>query len=90
MLQTSRESLSIDKTFTFPPHRPSCQLARAAVNGGSDSDLMGTAEVAALLQVSRQRVLQLAQRDDFPKPLAVLKMGKVWRAADIRRWAAAR
>lgn len=50
-------------------------------------ELMGTAEVAALLGVSRQRVLQLlAERDDFPKPAAVLKMGKVWLGADIRLW----
>jgi len=57
------------------------------VSGDAGGDLMGTAEVAALLGVSRQRVLQLAQRGDFPKPLAVLSMGKVWRGRDIRRWA---
>lgn len=48
---------------------------------------MGTAEIAALLGVSRQRVLQLAQTATFPKPLAVLSMGKVWRGGDVRRWA---
>lgn len=51
-------------------------------------ELMGTAEIAALLGVSRQRVLQLlSERDDFPRPAAVLTMGKVWAADDIRRWA---
>lgn len=49
--------------------------------------LMGTAEVAAHLGVSRQRVLQLAAQDGFPAPFAVLSMGKVWRAQDIRNWA---
>ncbi len=49
--------------------------------------LMGTAEVAAHLGVSRQRVLQLAAKGDLPAPLAVLSSGKIWRADDIRRWA---
>ncbi|MDP9459351.1 MAG: DNA-binding protein [Actinomycetota bacterium] len=51
-------------------------------------ELMGTAEVAALLGVSRQRVLKLAERPDFPSPLAVLSMGKVWDGARVREWAA--
>lgn len=54
----------------------------------SDSiELMGTSEVAEFLGISRQRVLVLAQQPTFPRPLAVLKMGNVWRATDIRRWA---
>lgn len=52
-----------------------------------DTDLYGTAEIAALLGVSRQRVLVLAKHPDFPAPLAVLSMGKIWCAADIRTWA---
>lgn len=52
-------------------------------------ELMGTAEVAALLGVSRQRVLQLlAEREDFPRPVAVLSMGKIWNGDEVRRWAA--
>ena len=51
-----------------------------------DIELMGTSEVAALLGVSRQRVLVIAQQPGFPRPLAVLKMGNVWRGTDIRRW----
>lgn len=41
---------------------------------------------AAWLGVSRQRALQVAARDDFPEPLVVLTMGKVWRAEDVRAW----
>lgn len=52
--------------------------------------LMGTAEIAALLGVSRQRVLQLAAHRAFPEPVAVLSMGKVWKAEDVRRWSASR
>ena len=53
-------------------------------------DLMGAGEIARLLGVSRQRVQQLAQRPDFPEPVAVLDMGKVWKAEDIRAWAVRR
>lgn len=49
--------------------------------------LMGTAEVAELLGVSRSRVGQLAQRDDFPSPVVRLAAGPVWESADIERWA---
>ncbi len=55
-----------------------------------DHGLMGTAEVAAHLGVTRQRVLQLAKQPGFPEPLAVLSMGKVWRASDVRAWAQGR
>ena len=55
-----------------------------------DADVMGTSEVAAHLGVSRQRVLVIARRPDFPKPFAVLKMGNVWRGADVKAWSAAR
>lgn len=48
---------------------------------------MGTAEVAKLLGVSRQRVNQLSHRDDFPEPVARLAAGPVWQNADIERWA---
>lgn len=51
---------------------------------------MGTATVAALLGVSRQRMLQLAQQDDFLEPVAVLSMGKVWGGSAIRSLASDR
>ena len=55
-----------------------------------NADLMGTSEVAALLGISRQRVLVIARHPDFPKPLVVLKMGNIWRGRDVRTWAATR
>ena len=48
--------------------------------------LMGAAEIGARLGVSRQRVQQLVSRPDFPKPDAVLGMGKVWRTEDVEQW----
>ena len=68
-----------------------CQTTSIAVTGQPRADLMGTAEIAALLGVSRQRVLQLLrEQPDFPQPVAVLKMGNVWDAAEVRQWAAGR
>jgi hypothetical protein len=37
--------------------------------------------------VSHQRVAQLAGRDDFPEPAAVLKAGRVWRRDEVVAWA---
>lgn len=53
-------------------------------------ELVGAAEIQVLLGVGRQRVQQLANLDDFPAPVAVLKAGKIWRTADIVEWARAR
>lgn len=48
--------------------------------------LMGAAEIATYLGISRQRVQQLARLEHFPEPVAYLTMGKVWRRKDIIRW----
>jgi len=45
------------------------------------------AEIAAMLGVSKQRVVQLTARDDFPAPVAALKCGKIWRAGDLSTFA---
>jgi len=37
--------------------------------------------------VSRQRVQQLINRADFPKPEVVLNMGKVWKREAVEAWA---
>lgn len=49
--------------------------------------LVGPREIAKLLGISRQRVTQLVERPDFPIPVAVLAMGKVWHTDDITAWA---
>lgn len=50
------------------------------------AQLVGTAEIAELLGISKTRVVQLAERDDFPTP-EQLACGRVWRRAQIERWA---
>nr|WP_232234691.1 AlpA family phage regulatory protein [Actinoplanes sp. N902-109] len=39
-----------------------------------------------MLDVSRSRVYQVTQRDDFPEPVAELLSGKVWLENDVRNW----
>lgn len=48
--------------------------------------LMGTAEIALRLGVTRQRVQQLVVRPDFPKPDHELIMGNVWKTEDVEAW----
>lgn len=50
-------------------------------------ELMGVAEIAALLGVSRQYVNRLSNTPSFPPPAAVLSAGKIWKRDDIETWA---
>lgn len=36
--------------------------------------------------VSRQRASVIANQRNFPEPIAVLAMGKVWRKSDVEKW----
>jgi predicted DNA-binding transcriptional regulator AlpA len=47
---------------------------------------MGAGEIAKRLGLSRQRVQQLAERDDWPEPYDELVMGRVWLISDIEAW----
>lgn len=49
--------------------------------------LVGSQELTRLLGVKRARVYQLSNTPDFPRPVAVLAMGSIWRLADITAWA---
>lgn len=53
-------------------------------------ELVGAAEIGRMFGVGPQRVQQLTARDDFPEPVGDLIMGRVWREADVRAWAAAK
>ena len=53
----------------------------------SEVHLIGAAEIARMLGVSRQRMQQLVAKPDFPRPEAELAMGKVWSAEAVREWA---
>jgi hypothetical protein len=68
-----------DEAFVFEVEHPAA------------ADLMGTAEVAQALSISRQRVGELSStRPDFPRPVVKLAAGPVWSKASVeafdRRW----
>jgi predicted DNA-binding transcriptional regulator AlpA len=50
-------------------------------------EVMGLTEVAEYLGITRQRVHQLARSETFPKPIAHLRAGLIWRTVDIELWA---
>lgn len=50
--------------------------------------LLGSAEVAQLLGVSRQRLGQLALTTDFPEPEIELAAGRIWSREAIETWVA--
>jgi predicted DNA-binding transcriptional regulator AlpA len=52
-------------------------------------ELVGLTEIAGMLGVSPQRVDQLAATEAFPEPVADLAAGRVWKRADIEKWAKA-
>jgi predicted DNA-binding transcriptional regulator AlpA len=55
------------------------------------SDLVGVAEIAAMLGVTRQRVHQLIEESsDFPVPEAELAGGRVWARSAVAAWLATR
>ena len=55
------------------------------------AELVGVAEVAQMVGVSRQRINELVRTDpDFPDPEAELAAGRIWCRQDIERWMAAR
>jgi len=50
-------------------------------------DLVGLAEVAAMLKTSRTQANRWTRREDFPEPVARLRATPVWRADDVKAWA---
>ena len=50
------------------------------------AELITTADIARLLQVSPQRAHQLARLERFPQPVGRVGNSTVWRASDIEGW----
>ena len=49
--------------------------------------LVGTAEIAAMFGISRVRAQQLQMKKSFPKPLARIAAGRIYRYEDVVDWA---
>ncbi len=55
-----------------------------------EEELVGVPEIAEILSVVRTYVYRLESEDPtFPKPVAELAAGRIWRKADIVKWAKA-
>lgn len=50
------------------------------------AELVTTAEIARMLNVSPQRAHQLTRQQRFPKPVGTVGQSQVWRSPDIERW----
>lgn len=50
-------------------------------------DLVGLAEVAQMLDVSKVTASRYTARPEFPEPLERLAAGPIWRRSDIADWA---
>ena len=49
--------------------------------------IVGVAEMAEMLGVTRQRVQQLTMSADFPEPIYRMKAGNFWLLTDFTAWA---
>ncbi|MGO9873440.1 MAG: helix-turn-helix transcriptional regulator [Acidimicrobiia bacterium] len=66
-------------TRTFDEH--DAELAQPAY-----PELVGVAEIAELISVTRQRVSEMRGRPGFPEPIAELRSGPVWTRASVDRF----
>ena len=66
-------------------HRVSYRCQMPTVN--DMETLLGPAELAQLLGVSRQRASVIAGHVDFPRPRLTLIMGSIWALDDVKAWA---
>jgi prophage regulatory protein len=49
--------------------------------------LMGKAEIRTRLGgISAQRVDEIVKRPDFPRPVAVLSLGRIWHRDEVEAW----
>jgi predicted DNA-binding transcriptional regulator AlpA len=51
-------------------------------------EVVGLSEIAESLGVTKRTAVRYATRPDFPKPLARLRAGIVWKRDDVDVWAA--
>jgi prophage regulatory protein len=49
-------------------------------------ELASLSEIAQLLGVPKRTAARYVDRPDFPEPIDVLAVGRVWRRADVTRW----
>ena len=60
---------------------------RSAIPNLDAMEPVAITEIAARFGVSRQLANRWAQREDFPEPVAVLSVGRIWDLDDVLEWA---
>lgn len=65
---------------------PRARIPTAQPQARKPGSLLGLAEIAEQLGISKQRANQLVRRVGFPAPDDVLRMGVVWRAEPVEKW----
>lgn len=68
------------------PELVGAEEVRQQLEGAAGEGLVGVAEVADLMQVSRQRVSSLRRDNRLPPPIAELAAGPVWTRAAVDRF----
>lgn len=66
-----------------------CQLMEdlnRSIEESNAPELVGVAELAAALKTSKQRASELARSPEFPRPVADLASGPVWRWSAVLRY----
>ena len=50
-------------------------------------EVWALAEIVEYLGVSQARAAVLVNRQDFPEPAQYLRVGRIWRAEEVKAWA---
>jgi predicted DNA-binding transcriptional regulator AlpA len=67
--------------------RRAVQHLEVAPVGSEEPEFVGATDIAAILNISRQRVYQLLRKPDFPPPARRLARGSLWNRWQIETWA---
>jgi hypothetical protein len=81
VIKAGFNELPVDRVEAFPPW-----LAERRLNEPNMPALLGVAELASYLGVSKQRASELARSAKFPQPAVTLASGPVWLETQVMRY----
>ena len=86
-VSATKQTVYIIASF-LPRGTPACIGRRVRAVTTEPLRVVGLAEIAGLLNVSKRTATRYTTRGDFPQPAARLAMGPIWRTAEIEQWIA--
>lgn len=90
ILRKALTSIGLDPEARVLGHEAQTMDVVIAHNRGQTIDaLVGLTDIARMRGFSRQRAHELSRVHGFPKPIATLSAGRVWRLVDVERFLAA-